>query len=169
MNNHASRSLLKVDSTCLKIDAKNCLIVYNINVPTTYTQDKSELKSVLERIRDVLMRDFKNLSLQYQITASYMLRHTETGETKTWTGSFIARNNSLGVIADFQSFSPTTFVENSMTQLASANEKLKTTGFSTKWKFDQLLSIIFNIECRVSSRSSVAANRKHRGHQTFPL
>ena len=169
MNNHASRSLLKVDSTSFELDPKNCIIIYNINIPQLYTQDRGELTNVLERIKIVLLRDFGNLSIFYQICASYILKHSETGQTKTWTGSFYARDNKVGTIADFQQFEPTTFVRHSLDQLVDIDEKLRANGFNTKWKFSQLLSVIFNIECRVPASNPIIVNRKHRQHQTFSL
>ena len=169
MNNHASRSLLKVDSTCIKADPKNCIIFYNINIPQLYTQDRGELTNVLERIKIVLQRDFGNLSIVYQISASYILKHTESGQTKTWTGSFYAKNHELGIIADFQQLDPTTFVRHSLDQLVNIDEKLRSNGFNTKWIFSQLLSVIFNIQCKVPSSHPIIVNRRHRQHQTFPL
>ena len=50
MNNHAPRTVLKVDSTCFKLDDSFSLLVYNINIPQLYLQDRGELTVVLERI-----------------------------------------------------------------------------------------------------------------------
>ena len=169
MNNHAPRSLLKVDSTCLKVDRDFCLIVYNINIPQLYLNDRGELSDVLDRIKQRLIEDFGNLSSLYQISASYILKHSESGEIRTWTGSFFARNNVLGVIADFEQFSDATFVRQSLQQLTNAEEKLLANGFDTKWKFDTLLSVIFNIQCKVPSNHRLAYNKRHREHRTFPL
>ena len=169
MNNHAPRSLLKVDSTCLKVDGDFCLIVYNINIPQLYLNDRGELSIVLDRIKERIVQDFGNLSSLYQISASYILKHSESGEIRTWTGSFFARDNALGVIADFQEFYELTFVRQSLQQLVNVEEKLLANGFDTKWKFDTLLSIIFNIQCKVPSNHRLAFNKKHREHTTFPL
>ena len=167
MNNHASRSVLKVDSTCLKISEEFCLIIYNINIPQLYLDDRGELSNVLDRIKQLLMQDFATLSVLYQISASYILKHSESGETRTWTGSFFARNNTLGVVANFQQFNAQNFVIQSLNQLVNVEEKLRSNGLDTKWKFDQLLSIIYNVQCKVPSNS--ANFRRHRDHTTFPL
>ena len=169
MNNHAPRTVLKVDSTCFKLDDSFSLLVYNINIPQLYLQDRGELTVVLERIKNVLIQDFLNFSILYQISASYILKHSETDQSKTWTGSFFARNNTLGVIADFQQFDSTTFVQNSLLQLINIDDKLRSNGFNTKWKFNQLLSIIYNIQCKVPSRNAIVINRNHREHRTFSL
>jgi len=93
MNNHAPRSVLKVDSTCIKLDETFNLIIYNINIPAHYLQDRGELTEILERVRYVLIRDFSTFSITYQITASYILKHSENGQQKTWCGS--TRNGNL--------------------------------------------------------------------------
>jgi len=167
MNNHASRSVLKVDTTCLKVDQDFYLIIYNINIPQFYLDDRGELTQVLNRIKQLLIQDFGTLNVLYQISASYILRHSESGETKTWTGSFFARNNTLGVIADFQQFNAATFVIQSLNQLVNVEQKLRANGFDTKWKFDQLLSVIFNVQCRKQTNNAV--DRRHRDHRTFSL
>jgi hypothetical protein len=169
MNNHAPRTLLKVDSTCLKLYENFSLIVYNINIPQFYLNDRGELSNVLDRIKERLQQDFENLTSLYQISASYILKHSESGEIRTWTGSFFARNNALGVIADFQEFNDATFVRQCLQQLSNVEEKLRANGFDTKWKFDTLLSVIFNIQCKVAPNHRLACNTRHREHKTFPL
>ncbi len=169
MNNHAPRSVLKVDSTCIKLDETFNLIIYNINIPAHYLQDRGELTEILERVRYVLIRDFSTFSITYQITASYILKHSENGQQKTWCGSFFARNNVFGVIAGFQQFLPNFFVGNSLQQLVNIDLKLSQNEFNTKWKFDELLSVIFNIQCKLPRNQPPFANRRHREHVTFPL
>lgn len=164
MNNHAPRTVLKVDSTSLTVNRDFCVVIYNINIPQDYLTDRNELRNVLDRIQLLLVRDFANLSVLYQISASYILKHGNTGETRTWTGSFFARNNVLGVVAGFQQFRPDTFVTNSLTQLINVEQKLLANGFDTDWKFDELLSIIFNIQCKMPANTTT--NRQHR---TFAL
>ena len=169
MNNHASRNELKVDSTFLKLEQDSVVVVYNINIPEHYLHDQAELIRVLERIQFVITRDFGILSVLYQISASYILKQSNTGQNKTWTGSFFARNNTPGLIADFQQFNPATFVRQSLNQLINIEPKLRWNGVDTKWNFDQLLSIIFNVQCKVSSRNPIVTNKRHREHRTFSL
>ena len=169
MNNHASRTLLKVDATTLNVDSNYAVIIYNINIPQNYLTDQQELSSVLTRIEQLLSRDFANLSVLYQISASYILKNSKSGETKTWTGSFFARNNVLGVIAQFQQFVAATFVRNSLSQLINIEQKLLANGLNTEWKFDQLLSIIYNIQSKVPQQHRLAQNGPNRNHRTFPL
>jgi hypothetical protein len=169
MNNHAPRSILKVDSICFKVDQYNSLIVYNINIPENYLQDRIELSDVLQRISNLIVQSFQNLSVLYQISASYILKHSVTGVTRTWTGSFFARNNELGVIADFQQFTERTFVTNSLLQLTNVKRKLQTNGLDTNWTVDRVLSVIFNIQCKVLSTHPLAGNKRHRQHTTFAL
>ena len=173
MNNHAPRTVFKVDSVILPPNRDNArIVIYNINVPQYMLTPEQTLVLVLERIKSLLVRDFNSLSVVYQITASYILTHSETGQLKTWTGSFFAKNNRAGLVADFTNFNPISFIATSLDSLEDINLKLQWNGLDTKWEFQQLLSVIYNVQCIVSNSSVFWQNKSkstNRIYQTFAV
>jgi hypothetical protein len=150
MNNRAPRTVFKVDSVILQSNNENSrLVIYNINVPDYLLTQNETLLQTLTRVKDLLVRDFEDLPVVYQISASYILAHNVTGQIKTWTGSFFAKNNRAGLIADFQNFNSNSFVTTSIDNLQDIDTKLQWNGLDTKWEYQQLLSVIFNVQCTV--------------------
>jgi hypothetical protein len=173
MNNHTPRTVLKVDATFIRNnnDSK-VFVIYNINVPEHYLAQQQELAGVLNRIKDLLIQQFPPSSVVFQISASYILEHVDTGQTKTWTGSFFAKHNRAGLIADFLNFIPTTFVDTVLNNLQHVDAKLRWNGLDTKWKYKQLLSVIFNVQCTISDDADLFKDTPKRGtrlHKTFPV
>ena len=152
MNGRAPRSAFKVDSTILQPYAdRSRLVIYNINLPQHLLTSQDTLVPALERIKNLIEKDFEHLPVVYQVTASYILTHIETGQSKIWTGSFFAKNNSAALLSNFQNFYANTFVATSLVDLENINIKLRWNGIDTKWEFEQLLSVIFNVQCTVPS------------------
>ena len=169
MDHHAPRSLLKVDATCLKIRPLKYLIIYNFNIPETVVYNQDELIVTLQRIGKLITEDFIHKRVLYQIIASYILKHQVTGETRTWTRSFFVKNNSLAQVSDFLVFDNNTFVRTSLIEIGDIENKLNLDN-DTKWRFDRLLSVIFNTQCAVFIGEDVLQRRflnQARQHKTF--
>ena len=150
MNGRAPRSAFKVDSTILQPYAdRSRLVIYNINLPQHLLTSQDTLVPALERIKNLIEKDFEHLPVVYQVTASYILTRIDTGQSKIWTGSFFAKNNSAALLSNFQNFHADTFVATSLVDLENIENKLRWNGVDTKWEFEQLLSVIFNVQCKV--------------------
>ena len=174
MNNHAGRNVLKVDavSTILQRDNK-FLIIYNVNVPFAYLEQEDVTRRVLERIRDLLIRDFEQYPVVYQITASYTLAHSITGQVRVWTGSFSVRDNAPAQLSGFEDFDPNTFVDDSLDHLEDFEARLvRAPELSSNWVMTSVISVIFNIQAIVDQNSTILnyfPRNGRRAHRTFPL
>jgi hypothetical protein len=174
MNNHAGRHELKVDALSVPLTDSlrtDYIIIYNINIPIEYFNNAEEGYQVLNKVRNLLLRDFYDSVVSYQITASYQLRNTQTGELRTWTGSFNARNNAPAQLSGFEIFDNDTFIETSLDHIEDVDNRL-TTFEETKWVLNQIISIIFSVQSKVKYNSQILNKFPHHGrrsHQTFAL
>ena len=177
MNNHQSRNTLKVDAVSAPIEGHThlrYLIIYNINVPFEYLEEReTTTRAILVRIKQLLVRDFNQHQPVYQITASYNLVHSISGEFRVWTGSFSVRDNTPAQITGFLPFDPDTFVDESLEDLEDFEEKLvRAPDLSSNWVLNSINSIIFNVQCIVDRESPVLSNFPRdgrRSHKTFAL
>jgi hypothetical protein len=177
MNNHESRNTLKVDAVSARIedaDHHSFLIIYNINVPYQYLDEReTTTRNILERIKALLMRDFRDKDSVYQITASYNLLNSVSGEFRVWTGSFSVRDNTPAQITGFLPFDPDTFVTDSLENLEDFEEKLvRAPELSSNWELNSINSVIFNVQCIVDSDNLVLnlfPRNGRRAHRTFAL
>jgi hypothetical protein len=176
MNNHAERDQLKVDAVSLPVsDRQNTdyIVIYNVNIPIHYFNDDTSASNVLERVRDLLSTDFVYSRVGYQITASYELVHRITGQLRTWTGSFSVRNNAPAQISGFEEFDANTFVQTSLEHIEDVEERLtRPNAEASNWMLHQIISIIFNIQSKVSNDSPVLTSfprHGRRSHRTFAL
>ncbi len=65
------------------------LVLYNVNVPVHLISNEN----VYNVIRDTIVHDFNNHSgIYFQLSAVYTLVNRDTGDLRTWTGSFNPRN-----------------------------------------------------------------------------
>ena len=173
MNNRAGRNELKVDALCVPLNENNprsdYIIIYNINIPIRYFLDPEEATRVLNRVNVLLQTHFYNVQTSFQITASYQLRHTTTGELRIWTGSFNARNNAPAQLSGFELFDHTTFVQVSLDHIEDLEDRL-TLLEETKWVLNQVISIIFNVQSKVKFNHATIGefpNAGRRSHRTF--
>ena len=177
MNNHQSRNTLKVDAVSAPIEDKRnsqFLIIYNINIPFEYLEERqTTTRDILVRIKKLLVKDFYTYPVTYQITASYNLVHSITGEFRVWTGSFSVRDNTPAQITAFQDFNPDTFVEESLDDLEDFEDKLvRSPELSSGWVLNSINSVIFNVQCIVDQNSRVLnifPRNGRRAHRTFAL
>ena len=176
MNNHASRNILKVDAVSAPIadsTRNNFLVIYNVNVPVRFLEEEGVTRQVLERIKDLLMNDFTNYTVVYQITASYTLLHSLTGELRVWTGSFSVRDNAPAQLSGFEQFDQNTFVDDSLGYLEDAEQKLtRAPEFSSNWVLDSIIAVIFNVQCIVDQHNRILnlfPRDGRRAHRTFAL
>ena len=174
MNNQAGSNELKVDALCVPLTENvnsDCIVIYNVNIPIHYFDSQEESNRILLRVKNLLLIDFLDNPVSYQITASYQLRNTKTGELRTWTGSFNARNNAPAQLSGFEIFEPDIFVQTSQDHIEDVENRLMQFE-ETKWVLNQIISIIFNVQSKVKYYSPILAefpNYGRRSHRTFAL
>ena len=174
MNNHAGRNILKVDAISTTLTRNNkFLILYNVNVPYEYLEQEDVTRGVLERIKDLLVRDFEHYPVAYQITASYVVVHSTTQESRVWTDSFRAKDNAPAQLSGFKESEPVNFVNESLDHLEDFEARLvRRPDFSSKWVLVSVISVIFNVQSIVDQNSRTIHNflrDGRRAQRTFPL
>jgi hypothetical protein len=149
------------------------LVFYNINIPEAIVNNNIERRAVLERVKNLLIRDFRRENVVYQICASYYLKHIDTNEEIIWTGSFFAKNNNPSRLLGFQVFDVTHFVDICFNATENVDEKFRNNNFDTKWQYDRLISVIINIQGQVFGNDPIIRKRNlqlnARRHTTFFL
>ena len=178
MHGHAGRHVLKVDCTSLTIEKSDeeddqFMIIYNVNIPAEIVNNDIERQAVLERVKNLLVHDFRGENVVYQICAAYYLKHIDTNEEIVWSGSFFAKNNNPSRLLGFQVFDATEFVDICYDATENVDEKLRNNNFDTKWQYDRLISVIVNIQAEVPADHYIIRNRNlrfnARRHFTFSL
>ena len=173
--------VLKVDQTAIPTDNSNYILISNINIPQNYLDN---LQPILERVRQFIQNEYYiGASIEYQFTATYTLRHTETGELRHWVGSFFPSGNNRASLSNFRQFG-FDFIPHALNCLQRQNiiNNLQWQGLNSKWVFDRLESIIVNVQAIVPIHyhvlrhrqllggANAAAQRRHRrNHVTFHL
>ena len=137
------------------------VVEYNINIPASVVQNPEERIHALERVKTLLETDFEAGDIiDYQITGTYELRNTDTGLLREWVGNFYAHMNNPAMIQEFQLFDGRSFVNDVYPMLDNVEAQLLFNGRDSKWKFERLQSIIFNVQCTVYQNHKVLQNRK---------
>ena len=136
-------------------------VEYNINIPADVVHNPEERINALERVKNLLETDFEQRDIiDYQMTGTYELRNTETGLLREWVGNFYAGLNNPAILQEFQVFDGHSFVNDVYPMLDHVEAQLLFNGRDSKWKFERLQSIIFNVQCTVHENHKVLQNRK---------
>ena len=178
MNQTLGSHHLKVDQTVLPLHNNFFLLVSNINIPERFI---GQVRPILDRIVQFITNDYGNAasSIDYQLTASYTLRNTNTGELRTWTGSFYPTGNDRASITPFRTYRPN-FVHTVSQDLQWHNitNKLQFNQLDSVWKFESLISVIVNFQGKIAHNHHVFHTKRHwannrrrrkRTHLTFHL
>jgi hypothetical protein len=177
MNHRAPRTEEKVDGLLVPTDDREFfLAIYNINLPFRLFDTPNSTVNVLERVKNLLMRDFVDLRATFQFTASYLLLHRVTGEQRIWTGSFYPRGNARTYLSAFKRFQSDTFVQFGLDSLQNVEYTLLNwpNRGDTSWVFNQVLSIIVNVQSLVPAQHFLINKfpRRNNGRKSqivFPL
>ena len=131
------------------------LVSYNINLPVPIIPNEN----VYSVIRDTIVHDFDNSpSIYFQISAVYTLVNRETGDLRTWTGSFNPRNRQVSQLSAHRLFEADSFVnfarancsvEVAVQKLTANSDARTTAGKTSVWSLQDLKAIIFTFQCRL--------------------
>jgi len=167
------RQDFKLDATSVKLGGE-ILVLYNVNLPELLVDNEADRERALEIVKNLVQTDFEGNRVDYQITASYMLKNAVTGQTKLWRGSFFTSENSPAEITQFKQFNPSTFVQTALGETSGENvrERLRWFGNNSVWAFESLESAIVNIQTVLPSSHPVFRRRglkKQGKHISVPL
>lgn len=168
---------LKVDQTAI-LHENSYLLISNINIPVRFL-NTLENNGVLHRIIDFINQDYINIqNIYYHVTATYILKNSQSGATRQWSGSFSPAGNVLNAIQPFRLYSLASITNlPTVCNVNSTEAILRTSNLETVWKFESLTSIILNVQALVPInhptllfRDLVYTNHgRRRVHNTFPL
>jgi hypothetical protein len=128
-------------------------------------------ENVYNVIRDTIVRDFdNNPSIYFQLSAVYTLVNRDTGDLRTWTGSFNPRNRQPSQLSTHRRFEADTFIE-----FARANSSIEvvlqkltanyaTAGQTSVWSLQDLKAIIFSFQCKVRASHRLFLHRPQLRH-----
>ena len=166
-----------MDATSVRLEGGlRRILIYNFNLPAQYVDNPDLRRDVLRRVDAVVGADFRGVSANYMITASYNLLNVHTGAQHVWTGSFFLRGNAPSTISSFQPFTAD-FQVNAFQSLQNVETKLTWLGVETAWVFDRLESVIVNVQASVRENDPILNVRRldqrgtvgDRRHETFFL
>jgi hypothetical protein len=143
------------------------LVLYNVNVPVHLISNDS----VYNVIRDTVVRDFDNNSgIYFQLSAVYTLVNRDTGDLRTWTGSFNPRNRQPSQLSTHRRFEADTFIDfaraNSSVEVAlqKLTANYATAGQTSVWTLQDLKAIIFSFQCKVRASHRLFQHRPQLQH-----
>ena len=138
------------------------LVLYNINLPVHLISNEN----VYNVIRDTIVRDFDNNSgIYFQISAVYTLVNRDTGDLRTWTGSFNPRNRQPSQLSTHRRFEADTFINfaraNSSVEVAlqKLTANFATAGNTSVWSLQDLKAIIFSFQCKLHASHRLFQHR----------
>lgn len=141
---------LKVDVLLLTSDETRSTAILNYNIPERHLRDDQ----VTERVRQSLLQYLgpeHAADAYFSLSATYTLRHRETGEIRHWSGSFQPRRNELAAVTPYRRFQYDTFVSyvNRNTDPAAIRQHLLFAGLESLWQFDQLGSVVVSVNVQL--------------------
>ena len=154
----------KLDGAAIsdQADPQQRILVFNFNVPI----ERAQSPAAFERIRQQIATDFPDESrenvvvpLYYQISATYVLVHRNTGEERFWLGSYNPRARDLSTVTVFRPYVPETFVQHAVTSCSQQSilNRLedRTAGTESVWTISRLLSVIVSVQATARIRHPV--------------
>ena len=148
---------LKLDITVLAsedIDSSPLVLNFNIPVGVVETNVPLTFDQVLTDISNYIVSEFDPSSVLFQVTATYYLSNTKTGDRRLWTGSFYPSGNHSASLSGFIFLSfdnPQAFVQRVKEYSEPRNVVacLQWGGEESHWIFDGLASIIPSVQISV--------------------
>ena len=99
---------------------------------------------------NLFLKNFNTQPFDYQISASYWLEHSLTGDRKRWVGSFFARDQAAASITGpvFLLYNSVTFCQSTerLLRLENIRNSLSRNFDDTKWHYNELISAILNFQ-----------------------
>ena len=135
---------LKVDQTIIDAGVK-FILISNINIPKVYI-NRADQDEIFTRIENFIDSTYSTLeTIWFEISATYLLVHRESGAPREWVGSF---NPRFGPIIHETTIYDVNFknILNRVIVLPELEQKLlQFNNIASDWVFDTLYSIIIHV------------------------
>jgi len=139
------------------------LVLYNVNVPVHLISNDN----VYNVIRDTIVRDFRNdPGIYFQLSAVYTLVNRDTGDLRTWTGSFNPRNPQPNQLTTHRRFEPDTFIDfaRANSSIEVVLQRLTANHVADEKTWLLLNSIVFNFQCKLRASHRLFLHRPQLQH-----
>lgn len=122
------------------------IFVTNVNVPSATFGEPAR---ILQRIADLVNRDYDaDLTVYFEVSATYTLVHRETGETRRWVGSFSPQQTYT--LTPNLHFSESFFeVVEPLLDLRTLVAQLGRLIPDTEWSVDEVNSLVVHVSSQV--------------------
>lgn len=177
------RNVLKLDVTTLEITNSPSLIaLLNFNVPADHEDQAGAFRDIAAFV-EANFGATQGPRVSYQITASYVLTHRVTQDSRVWTGSFnpgaAAHRSSLSgpEFSNFQGRQSFLHHATACTEPGHVLSVLDWKDSDSDWQFSEVESFIFSFQVRLPHghgflaryRLGISAGRNHnRRRVTLP-
>jgi hypothetical protein len=157
----------KLDGAAISdpVDPDQRILVFNFNVPIERAQEAASFERIRQQVEDdfpIESRESVVVPLYYQISAVYVLVHSDTGEERVWQGSYNPRARDLSTVTLFRPYDPATFVQHATTSCSQQNilNRLdnRATWDETVWRLSRILSVIVSVQATARIRHPVFIN-----------
>ena len=165
---------LKVDSFIVpQRCTDDMLVVYTIDIPFDIIYKTEESTHVLERVKNLIVKDFQNVKACYHIILNYEMLNTEDGKIRSGYG-FCVGSKPPPVETELETFKSKTFVDSCLSSMIDLVERRVAVEFQdycqltgcNKWLLRNFHSIVFKIQSKIKQKSVVAKSFPHNGKHT---
>ena len=179
-----NNQLFKLDVTTLDAgEHEMYMLMLNFNIPRSVVEEDQPF-TLEEALGDVVLfldREFSPEPIYYQVTASYYLRHRQSGDERLFTGSFCPKAAHATSLSGpvFRLFEGDTFSRD-VRRYTTPQNILDCLDWpeddESDWSFLSLTSVILNCQVKLSWHNqyirrknllSARGNRHGRRHVTF--
>ena len=139
------------------------LVLYNVNVPVHLISNDN----VYNVIRDTIVRDFRNdPGIYFQLSAVYTLVNRDTGDLRTWTGSFNPRNRQPSQLTTHRRFEPDMFIDfaRANSSIEVVLQRLTANHVADEKTWLLLNSIVFYFQCKLRASHRLFLHRPQLQH-----
>lgn len=143
------------------------LVIVNVNLPIQQLEDEASILSIRNWIETYFQDRLGHISFSF--SASYLLRHRETGELRAWTGSFSPRHLGSFSWSRYNLYNATTFVQQVLqkTKPDVVLNFLRLANPLSVWEFNELRSVIITLNTRLPSTNVLVITRQGQQQLQF--
>lgn len=169
LENPLELDYFKVDATSVPVQdvteeglpVTNCLVIYNVNVPKFMLTDRY----TFERVKDLMLTDFgsdieNGADIYFDVSATVLLRHRNTGQQKFFLGSFNPRGRTKNQVSSFRTFEPASFPDFALYTCHPnyVQRAMLIAGEESVWEFEKLFSVILSFQTKLPFNSNFFAH-----------
>lgn len=168
LDGRSERAQFKIQHNFLAVHRQRDFLVAEVNIPSRYFEHQAILPK-LPRILTLLQRQCGlELGLHQpsiSVEATFLLRDTQTGQLRVFTGSIQRLSRVYNLILPFETVTSLDQLENLVARAGDSrtigNRLDSSIHFpNSRFQFEGVISIILNIQCRLQWHPGVYRHRK---------